>query len=55
MLEHPQGHLVGDHVALFGYFFVVLEAAGDDFNEIGLEDRGKGSPLLGKRSHAAWM
>ncbi len=34
MLDHPQGHLVGDHVASFGYFFVIAEAAGDDFNEI---------------------
>ncbi len=35
VLDHPQGHLVGDYVASFGYFFVVAEAAGDDFNKIG--------------------
>ncbi len=35
MPDHPQGHLVSYHVASFGYVFVIAEAAGDDFNEIG--------------------
>ncbi len=35
MLDHPQGHLVGDHVALFGHVLIVRKATGDDLNEIG--------------------
>ncbi len=34
MIDHPQGHLISDYVASFGYVFVIAEAAGDDLNEI---------------------
>ncbi len=48
MFDHPQGHLVGDHVALFGYFFVVAEAAGNDFNKIGFGGLWQGEAPVGE-------
>ncbi len=48
MLDHPQGHLVGDHVALFGNFFVIVEAAGNDFNEIGFGGPWQGEAPVGE-------
>ncbi len=32
--DHPKSHLVGDHVAMFGYFCIVLEGASDDLDEV---------------------
>ncbi len=43
MPDHPQGHLVGDHVALFGYFFVVA-----DFNKIGFGGTWQGEAPVGE-------
>ncbi len=48
VLDHPQGHLVGDHVASFGYFFVVAEAAGNDFNKIGFGGLWQGEAPVGE-------
>ncbi len=35
MFDHPESHLVGDHVTMFRYVFVVLEGVSDDVDEIG--------------------
>ncbi len=35
MLDHPQSHLVGDHVAAFWYFLIVLKGTGNDLDKIG--------------------
>ena len=55
MLEHPESHFVSDHIATVGDVFVAPERTVNDGNKIGLEERGEGSPLLMKRSQAAWM
>ncbi len=33
--DHPKSHLVGDHVATFGYVLIVLEGVSNDLDEIG--------------------
>ncbi len=48
MLDHPQGHLVSDHVALFWHFLKVSEATGDDFDEIGFGGSWQGESPLGE-------
>ncbi len=35
VFDHPKSHLVGDHVATFGYILVVPDGASDDLNEVG--------------------
>ncbi len=34
VLDHPKSHLIGDHVIMFGYVFIVREGASNDINEI---------------------
>ncbi len=46
VFDHPQGHLVGDHVASFGHAFVVPEVTGNDFNKIGFGGLWRGETLV---------
>ncbi len=35
VFDNPKSHLVGDHVATFGYVLIVPEGTSDDLDEVG--------------------